>query len=503
MHTKKSYGEILKSSSIMGGAAVFTMLFGMIRTKFAAIYLGSMGVGVIASYTAIQGLIGIIAGLGIQSSAVREIVVATGKSDARSLGRVVLTVRRVCWLTGLVGMLTMIMFSPLLSRLTFNSETYTLDIAALGIVIFLNNLSGWRLALLQGMRRISEMARVNVIGAVLSMIIAIAFYHVLGLRGVVPSLVFIAAMQLIIAWRFTYLIPVPLVTFAWKDSLLEAKSMVKMGFVLMWNGLLVSAVGYFTIYLITNNASLHAVGLYSAAFMLSGISVNFILGAMAADYYPRLTSVAHDDVLLNRLTNEQTEIGVLLALPGLLGTLVLAPMIINVFYSSEFLGAINLLQWFVVGCLARVISWPLGFIILALGKGRWFLLTETSGNFAHLALLAIGLRWFDVEGIAIAFFVVNFIYIAAVYLVCRNLTGFGWSNSSRQILLFALVITILIFIGCRVLPIWFATLVGLLMTIGVGIFCLRELTKLLGSDHTLVKFISSLPGAKLLINPNK
>ena len=73
---KASYGQILKSSSLMGGAAGINMLLGMVRTKFAAVLIGTTGVGLVASFGAVQGLIGTLAGLGIQSSAVRDVAAA-------------------------------------------------------------------------------------------------------------------------------------------------------------------------------------------------------------------------------------------------------------------------------------------------------------------------------------------------------------------------------------------------------------------------------------------
>jgi probable addiction module antidote protein len=96
--------------------------------------------------------------------------------------------------------------------------------------------------------------------------------------------------------------------------------------------------------------------------------VNFVLGAMAADYYPRLTGVTTNKDKMGRLVNEQTEIAILLALPGLLFTLAFAPWLLEILYSREFINATALLHWFILGCMARVISWPLGFVMLALGK---------------------------------------------------------------------------------------------------------------------------------------
>lgn len=496
MSEKTSYGQILKSSSIMGGAAGITMLLGMVRTKFAAVLIGSTGVGLMAGFTAIQGIVGTVAGLGIQSSAVREIAAAVGEGDEDAIGNSVQTLRRICWLTGLVGMLLMAAFSPLLSKLTFDTDAYTLDIAALGVVILLANLAGGQLALLQGMRHIGDMARANIGGAVLATLTAIGFFYWLGLRGIVPALVCIAAIQLAIAWYFARRVAVAPVQLSWRQTFRAASEMVKLGLVFMWSALMVSGVNYITITLINREMGLDAVGLYSAAFLLSGMLVNFVLSAMGADYYPRLVSVAHDKIAMNRLVNEQTEIGLLLALPGLIATLSLAPWILQIFYTQEFLGAVNLLQWFVLGCLGRVISWPLGFVMLALGKGTRFLLIDTGANLVHLALVVVGMKWLGLEGVAIAFFLLYVGLIFAVYLACRYLTGLRWTTDCWRIARYSLLAILITFIICRYLSVWPSTLIGMITALTSGIFSLRVLARLVGPEHRLVRMISSLPGVK-------
>ena len=165
MTDKSSYGQILKSSSIMGGAASITMILGMIKTKFAALLIGTAGVGLQASFMTIQSLVGTIAGLGISSSAVRDVVQTVAKDDPNSIGRAVLTLRRMSWLTGLLGMATMVVLSPLLSIWTFDSDEYTWDIAALGSIILFGNIAGGQTALIRGMRRIGDMARLQIVGA--------------------------------------------------------------------------------------------------------------------------------------------------------------------------------------------------------------------------------------------------------------------------------------------------------------------------------------------------
>ena len=121
--------------------------------------------------------------------------------------------------------------------------------------------------------------------------------------------------------------------------------------------------------MVIRQMGLDAAGLYQAAFALSSVYVGFVLGAMGADYYPRLTAVSADNKKVNRLVNEQTEVSLLLALPGILGTLTFATWVIHLLYSAQFEPAVDILRWQILGVLGRVVSWPVGFVLLA--KGSW------------------------------------------------------------------------------------------------------------------------------------
>jgi enterobacterial common antigen flippase len=501
MSVQKSYGQILKASSIMGGAAGINLLLSMLRVKFAAVLIGTTGVGLHASFTAIYSLIGNIASLGLQSSAVRDIAVAVSKDDQQAIARIVLTLRRICWITGLIGMATMMLISPFISQITFDHQKYALDIAALGIVILFANITGGEMALIQGTRRIGDMAQANIYGAAFGTLMAVGWYAVLGLRGVAPALITASATQLALTWFFSRKVTISKASLTLRQTFSEASAMIQLGLVMMFNGLLVSAVTYITVIVITKQAGVDAVGLYSAAFALSGIFVNFVLSAMAADYYPRLTGIASEKSAMNHLVNEQSEIAILLALPGLLASLALAPWIVKIFYSQEFIGAVKLLQWFILGCMGRVISWPLGYVMLALGKGRWFLLTETSFNLLHVGLIILGLHIFGIEGVAIAFFMMYLCYVVAVYFICRNLTGFVWSSECTRCMIFALPALGLTFIACRLLPIWPASLFGFAITLITSIFCLRGLATRIGPEHRITRALARLPGAKTLLLP--
>lgn len=483
----------------MGGAAGVGLLLGMVRVKFAAVLVGVTGVGLIATFSVLQGFVGTLTGLGLQSSAVREIAVVVAAGDGYALGRLVLVLRRLCWLTGVVGMLVLMVLGPQLSYLTFGHHDYAFDISVLGVVILLGNLSAGQQALIQGVRRIGDLARVNIYSAVLGALGAIGFYMLLGLRGIIPALLSAAAAQLAFSWYFARRIPMFRVALSWRQTFVESKKMVGLGLVMMWNALMGSAITYLTITLITQQVGIKSVGLYSAAFALSGVFVNFVLGAMGADFYPRLTAVSTDRVTMNRIVNEQTEIGLLFALPGLLATMTLASWVLQIFYSSDFLGAAVLMQWFILGCLGRVVSWPMGYVMLALDKGMWFLIVETTFNILHVVLIILGLRFWGIEGVAAAFFLLYAGYTFVVYQVSRSLCGFAWSVASRRLALHSLWVLGAAFAAVRFLSPWLSTLLGLVLTLAVTFLCMRGLVERVGFHQRMIRIIEKIPCGRFLL----
>ncbi len=89
------------------------------------------------------------------------------------------------------------------------------------------------------------------------------------------------------------------------ESLRSAGGMVRLGFAFMWSALVASLAEYLTRAMITLQIGIEAVGIFGAAFALSGMLMNFILNAMCADYFPRLSGAADNPGKMTRLVSEQ------------------------------------------------------------------------------------------------------------------------------------------------------------------------------------------------------
>ena len=140
------------------------------------------------------------------------------------------------------------------------------------------------------------------------------------------------------------------------------------------------------------------------------------------------------------MVNEQAEIGILLAVPGLLATIIFAPFIILTFYSNEFTPAAELLQWFTLGSLGRVISWPLGYIALARNEKTIYITIETISQVMHVTLVFLGLQLFGLIGVAMAFATLLLFSTAITLVAAKKMTSFTWTKKNKALILASLLL---------------------------------------------------------------
>jgi PST family polysaccharide transporter len=220
----------------------------------------------------------------------------------------------------------------------------------------------------------------------------------------------------------------------------------------MVSGFLIMGAAFLVRAMVLREEGLEAAGFYQAAWTLGGLYVGMVLQAMSADFFPRLSEVADNDELTNRYVNEQTEISLLLAGPGIIGTLALAPLLMVIFYSSDFEAAVSVLRWICLGMALRVISWPLGFIVVARAEQRLFLLTEAIWTAANIGLCYFLITRVGLDGAGMGFLGSYLIHSVMIYFIVRRLSGFRLSTPCGRIIVLYVLLTAAVFVALSVLP---------------------------------------------------
>jgi antigen flippase len=499
---KGTYTQILKSSALVGGSSVLNIAVGIIRTKAMAVLLGPAGFGLFGLYGSIANLTQTLAGMGVNSSGVRQIAEAAGSEDTKRIAQTAVVLRRVSILLGLLGALLLIVFSRQVSAVTFGDHRHATAVSILSIAVFLTLVSAGQGALIQGMRRIADLAKMNVLGALSGMIISIPLVYVLRERGVVLALIAVAAMTLLTSWWYSRKIHIQTLSMSVSEVGRDTAALLKLGFAFMSSGLMTMGVAYVVRITVLRKVGFEATGLYQSAWTLGGLYVGFILQAMGADFYPRLTAQAHDNSACNRLVNEQARVGLLLAGPGVIATLTFASLVIALFYSTKFAAAVPILRWICLGTVLQVITWPMGFIIVAKARQGIFFWCEMAWTVVSLALAWVCVNAFGLTGAGIAFFGSYVFHGFLIYIVVRRLSGFAWSSGNKQTGLLFLALITAVFCGFYVLPFFLAVGIGTAAVILSCIYSIRVLVDLVSIDQVpdvlrrvLVRFRLVAPGA--------
>jgi PST family polysaccharide transporter len=482
-----SYRQIFKSTALVGGSQGVTILFGILKNKVLAVLLGPSGLGLSGTFLTAAGFVGGLTGLGLGASGVRQIAEAAAAGDDLKLARTTLTLRRASLFTGALGMLVVLTLCVPLSRMTFGDTSRSGGLALMSLTLLCGSISAGQLALLQGLRRLKDLTKSQIAGSLFGSISGIVFVFFMGERGVAPFLVANAVVVTLCSFWYARKVSVQLVTMTWAETFSDARGMLDLGIAFVVQNLVIGAGAYFSRVLIIDQLGMGAVGLFTATWTLSSYYVNIVLSAMGTDFYPRLTGAANDHPAMNKMVNEQIEMGLLLAVPGVLGIMALAPVGLKVLYSGAFVSGTEIIRWQILGVFLRVVAWPMGYVQLAKGKSKLFMITETTTVAVGLGFLLVSLRWWKAEGIGIAFFAANVVMTVYQWAVSWRLSGFAWSNRCLKTLIPASCGVAAVFLAQRLLPPSWAITSGVIITAIVALLSLVLLQRRLGIDlRTLI-----------------
>jgi PST family polysaccharide transporter len=201
------------------------------------------------------------------------------------------------------------------------------------------------------------------------------------------------------------------------------------------------------------------------------------MGAMVQDYYPRLSAASGEPQELITIINQQLYLLFVLLAPVILWLLFLSPVVVPLLYSTKFSDSAEILNWFLVGDVFRLLSWSLSFVILARSKSSVFFFIELFGGATSLVTSLLGMQWFGTKGLGISYLATYFLYYLLVLFLVRRQIGFAYSRENK----FLALSTLASAIGISVLTVYgetnlrngFALLVCLIYT-GVSFFIVKK-----------------------------
>jgi O-antigen/teichoic acid export membrane protein len=427
---QNSYRQILRATSITASASVINIVIGIVRTKILAVMLGPAGVGVAGLLQNLMATASTVSAMGVGTVGTRQITQASADGEAARVAEARKVLLGGTLLLAAVGAAVFWLCRGLLAERIMHDAGYAQALGWLAIGVALTVAAGSQTALLNGLRRIGDLAKISVGSAALTTLLGVAAIVLLGDRGLV--LLVLAAPLASVLFGLYYVGRLrdgrpPVVGVS--RVLREFAGLAREGVPFMVTGL-VAPVGQLLIRtVVQGRLGADALGQFQAAAGISITYVGFILSAMSKDYYPRLTMALRDPKAAALLVNQQAEVGVLLAAPVLLAMLTLAPSVVALLYTREFTVAADILRWQVLGDMLKVASWPIAFTIVAAGAGRLFLATELLGTATWVLFTWLGLPRLGIEAAGVAYFLMYLLYLPLVYMLARHRIGFRFERT--------------------------------------------------------------------------
>ncbi len=443
-----SYKSIFKATTLFGGVQVYQIIIGIIRSKFVAVLLGAAGLGIQGLYQSTIQFIQSITALGLSQSAVRDVSEANGSGDAERIGKTVYALRRLVWITGLIGTVLVIALSPLLSKVTFGNYDYTIPFILLSCILLLDQLASGQRVVLQGLRKLKELARASAVGVTVGLFFSIPLYYAFGIKGIVPTLILNSLSSLIIFWFFSRKIKLPAQRQTVKETLGLGKSMIRMGVAMSISGILTTAFAYIIRAFIMREGGAQSVGLFQAGFVIINTYVGMVFSAIGTDFYPRLAAVNDNNAECRKVISQQGEIATEILAPLLCICIVLMPVVLRVLYSDKFYDAGPFVLWCCPGMMFRLASWLIAYQFVAKAESRLFIIAEIVGGSIYTVFSLLGYHLGGLTGLGIAFTADYLVYLIIVYIIAYRRYGFSFNAgfTHSYILQFALVITSLVLI---------------------------------------------------------
>ena len=413
--------SIVRAGFYSSIATAARLLAGLVIVKLVAWLAGPEGVGKLGQFMSLMSLLAVLAGGGISAGIVKY--VAEYRHDAQKLSRLLsAALWYACVASAVMGCAALLMSRPLslwlLGDARYENLIRLLAVAQLGIA-----LANYILAVINGFMDVRRLAVIQVLGSVLSVVLALGLSRWLHLYGALLALVAGQLLLLVVG------LPV------WRRSPYFQRSMLRMQFdremslklaafsiMTLTSALLLPLINI----AVRNHLALQygweRVGYWQAVSKVSDAYLLFLTTAINIYYLPKLAATHDRASLASELRNAYRY---LLPAVIVLALLVYAMRgwVTRLLFSADFASANALYAPQLLGDVLKIASFMLSYLMLAKAMTRLFVISECVFALSYLALVYVFTASFGLVGAMYAFAVNYLFYLAFNMVVARRYLG--------------------------------------------------------------------------------
>lgn len=413
--SKKISVAFMKALGMFGSIEALKMLCSVVRNKLVALWIGAAGVGVISLYNATLEFLKSIALLNLRQSAVPAIATASDEGARSHLCRYVDILGLII---GIVATIAVIVFSPLLSWLTFDSYEYSWGFAMLAPTMLASSIGDARTAILQGLGKLRTIAKASLWSSLASTAVAIPLFYFFRMSAIVPVLIVFPVFTAL----FVLIAPEGrLTTLPFNAELFRStvKSLIKLGSALAIGLGVGLAADYALRVYLSWQAGVDTVGIFQAGYTIVKSYVGVFFIAITVEFFPRLSATIDRKSYTSLIVAHEVVLSAKILAPLIFIFIILSDYVVSLLYSASFSEAVPYVVAAVLGSFLRAASVCFSYVIIAKGDGKVYIFTESVSAVSLLVFSYFGWRWGGYAGLGWAYVCQYTVFTAVTWAVCR------------------------------------------------------------------------------------
>ncbi len=390
---------------------IVRFVVGLLNMKVIALFVGPSGMALFGQLQNTLQIGTTLSGLGFSNGIIRYNSEFRNEPNKQQLynSSCFTSTLLVSTLLGII----IIIFSKDLSNFLFNTAQYQLICTFGGIYLLSTSFFNFVIAILNGLQKLKRFIILNIIQSVSLLIfisIATALWQTEGmLWALIVQSVFTALASILILVNTSIKVKLHL-------SMNALGRLSNYSIITLTSGIVGPLALLLIRDIIIRQLSVESAGIWEAISKISNSYIVFVTGAFAYYFLPRFANLT-DKASIRHEVHSTYRILIPLLIVGSLSLFLFRTPLINTVFTKEFEAATTIIKWQLIGDVFKVLSWLIGYLLMAKAKTKTFVATEIISGLLQITLTHLLVARFGIEGSTLAYCIENMMYFGMMYLI--------------------------------------------------------------------------------------
>lgn len=416
---------LVKTGVLNAIAVIIRVLSSVALNKIIAVYVGPSGYAVIGQFQNLVTMLVTFASGGMNNGVTKG--TAEHFDDVEQQHRIWRTAGTITIVGASISGLAIILFREPIARHILNDAQFSNVFVWLGLGLVLISINGLLLAILNGKKQIKLFVVINIVGSLLGLAITGILTVLLKLEGALIALSINQALVLVVSAVVCRRQPwFRVSTLLGSIDPKVVRELLKFTAMALASAIVMPLTQIAIRNDLIDQFGLNSAGYWEALTRISGLYLTIVTVPLSIYYLPRFAEIRrYEDLVAEIIKGLRIIVPVTIA--GALLMYLLRDVVIHLLFTKEFVPMRDLFGWQAVGDVFKVLGWLFGYVLIARGMAKSFVIIEIAFGVLWYLLVIGSTSLFGLVGAQIAY-AINYLIYTLVLVAFLNFNLKRWNE---------------------------------------------------------------------------